>query len=79
MHSDRLAAFVTLLARAKTSGRDVKSCRSSAARVIACSLLIRPCYEEIYWGFEAVTFGIMTSSYSNGPSTLIGGNIQIHK
>jgi hypothetical protein len=24
-------------------------------------------------------FGITTTSYSNGPSTLIGGNIQIHK
>jgi hypothetical protein len=24
-------------------------------------------------------FGITTSSYSNGPSPLIGGNIQIHK
>jgi hypothetical protein len=23
-------------------------------------------------------FGIQTTSYSNGPSTLIGGNIQIH-
>jgi hypothetical protein len=27
----------------------------------------------------ADTFGIQTMSYSNGPSTLIGGNIQIHK
>ena len=27
----------------------------------------------------ADTFGIKTMSYSNGPSTLIGGNIQIHK
>jgi parallel beta-helix repeat protein len=27
----------------------------------------------------ADTFGITTSSYSNGPSVLIGGNIQIHK
>ena len=25
------------------------------------------------------TFGIKTTTYSNGPSTLIGGNIQIHK
>jgi hypothetical protein len=25
------------------------------------------------------TFGIMTTTYSNGPSTLIGGNIQIHR
>jgi hypothetical protein len=25
------------------------------------------------------TFGIKTTSYSNGPSTLIGGNIQIRK
>ena len=25
------------------------------------------------------TFGIMTSSYLNGPTLLIGGNIQIHK
>jgi hypothetical protein len=25
------------------------------------------------------TFGIMTLTYSNGPSTLIGGNIQIQK
>jgi hypothetical protein len=24
-------------------------------------------------------FGISTTTYSNGPSTLIGGNIQIHK
>lgn len=24
------------------------------------------------------TFGIKTTTYSNGPSTLIGGNIQIH-
>jgi hypothetical protein len=27
----------------------------------------------------ADTFGITTMTYSNGPSTLIGGNIQIHK
>jgi len=27
----------------------------------------------------ADTFGIKTTTYSNGPSTLIGGNIQIHK
>jgi hypothetical protein len=27
----------------------------------------------------ADTFGIKTTSYSNGPNTLIGGNIQIHK
>jgi len=27
----------------------------------------------------ADTFGIKTLTYSNGPSTLIGGNIQIHK
>jgi hypothetical protein len=27
---------------------------------------------------SADTFGIKTTSYSNGPSTLIGGNIQIH-
>jgi hypothetical protein len=27
----------------------------------------------------ADTFGIETTTYSNGPSTLIGGNIQIHK
>jgi hypothetical protein len=26
----------------------------------------------------ADTFGIKTPTYSNGPSTLIGGNIQIH-
>ena len=25
------------------------------------------------------TFGIRTTSYSNGPSTLTGGNIQIHQ
>ena len=25
------------------------------------------------------TFGIQTATYTNGPSTLIGGNIQIHK
>jgi len=28
---------------------------------------------------SADTFGIETTTYSNGPSTLIGGNIQIHK
>jgi hypothetical protein len=27
----------------------------------------------------ADTFGIQTTTYANGPSTLIGGNIQIHK
>jgi hypothetical protein len=27
---------------------------------------------------SADTFGIKTTTYSNGPSTLIGGNIQIH-
>jgi hypothetical protein len=27
----------------------------------------------------ADTFGINTMTYSNGPSILIGGNIQIHK
>jgi len=27
----------------------------------------------------ADTFGIKTTTYSNGPSVLIGGNIQIHK
>ena len=27
----------------------------------------------------ADTFAITTTTYSNGPSTLIGGNIQIHK
>jgi hypothetical protein len=27
----------------------------------------------------ADTFGIRTTTYSNGPSTLIGGNIQIHR
>jgi hypothetical protein len=29
-------------------------------------------------GHSGDTFGIITDSYSNGPSTLIGGNIQIH-
>jgi hypothetical protein len=28
---------------------------------------------------SADTFGIKTDTYANGPSTLIGGNIQIHK
>jgi hypothetical protein len=27
----------------------------------------------------ADTFGIRTTTYSNGPSPLIGGNIQIHR
>jgi hypothetical protein len=27
----------------------------------------------------ADTFGIKTTSYANGPSPLIGGNIQIHR
>jgi hypothetical protein len=28
---------------------------------------------------KADTFGISTTSYSNGPRTLTGGNIQIHQ